>query len=321
MVKRCSASSGAFGTPNVSSPSTPITTDVDFRLDGLGEVGPASASRSDYLGHLQPMSLLTLYFWFHTGLQPGETSRFVYVSTNATDFSRYRGFALVGEEPTWGNPQWHATASVLRLRASPNRTTNRAGSTRPRGQSVRRAPEPERLTWATGRRGVDGAAPTLSVPTAFRGSREGKCPVFQCVLCMEFGPGKRRAREVTTRFLSPPWCNRPAELGGDRNHQWLLSISDPTDNRTSTEIVATPNGQILHLDAPRAPLALVDTSFGSCAAARGVACSGKVCRIMQSYASCSQHSFVAAGSLAIGGRASSSAAGPPETVSSVAACP
>lgn len=100
-------------TPTFPPLSTPITTDVDFRLDGLGEVGPASASRSDYLGHLQPMSLLTLYFWFHSGLQPGETSRFVYVSTNATDFSRYRGFALVGEEPTWGNPQWHATASVF----------------------------------------------------------------------------------------------------------------------------------------------------------------------------------------------------------------
>jgi hypothetical protein len=59
------------------------------------------------------MSLLTLYFWFHTGLQPGDTSRFVYVSTNATDFSRYRGFALVAEEPTWGRPRWHATASVF----------------------------------------------------------------------------------------------------------------------------------------------------------------------------------------------------------------
>lgn len=53
-------------------------TDVDYRTDGLGTVGPSSATRN--------VSGSTVGFDFAGGLQPGEESLFYFIKTNATTY-------------------------------------------------------------------------------------------------------------------------------------------------------------------------------------------------------------------------------------------
>ena len=55
------------------------TTDVDYRIDGLGSVGPSSATRN--------VSGSTVGFNFGLGLQPGDESLFYFIKTTATHYT------------------------------------------------------------------------------------------------------------------------------------------------------------------------------------------------------------------------------------------
>ena len=55
------------------------TTDVDFRTDSLGSVGPTSATRN--------VSGSTVGFNFDGGLQPGDESYFYFIKTTATNYT------------------------------------------------------------------------------------------------------------------------------------------------------------------------------------------------------------------------------------------
>lgn len=61
---------------------TGFSTDVDFRLDGLGEIAPVSASRTDLPGVFD----ITFRFEPANKIDPGESSRFFFIKTDATAF-------------------------------------------------------------------------------------------------------------------------------------------------------------------------------------------------------------------------------------------
>ena len=111
-------------TPTFPPLTTPIRTDVDYRPDGLGDLGPDSAVRSSVHSLMQPeIDYIGVRFGFNAGLQPGQTSRFAYLSTNATDYSRYPCQYLFGEYSATGQPSWQATANVF----APGHDTPAAG--------------------------------------------------------------------------------------------------------------------------------------------------------------------------------------------------
>ena len=74
-----------------------ITTDTDFRVDGLGQVGPAHVNRRDWP---LPHDLIDLTYTFER-LTSGSDSRFVFVKTNATEFERGMVLSLSGGRPMW----------------------------------------------------------------------------------------------------------------------------------------------------------------------------------------------------------------------------
>ena len=74
-----------------------ITADTDFRLDGLGAVGPSRVNRHD----MPEYDIVDLNYYFSPAVPPGSDSRFVFVKTNVTDFERAFIFALAGQSPMW----------------------------------------------------------------------------------------------------------------------------------------------------------------------------------------------------------------------------
>ncbi len=76
---------------------TSVTTDTDFRLDGLGAVGPTTVHRRDWREH----DLVDLDYYFANSVPPGSDSRFVFVKTNVTEFQSEFVLGLYGRAPMW----------------------------------------------------------------------------------------------------------------------------------------------------------------------------------------------------------------------------
>lgn len=95
-----------------------LMTDVDFRIDGLGDLGPRRVYRQDFGRMGEVDDVKQLGFWFGT-LMPGQSSRFVYVKTDASDYSRYNGLGLMGPVVTSGMSTWSAVVNTF----APGRTT------------------------------------------------------------------------------------------------------------------------------------------------------------------------------------------------------
>jgi hypothetical protein len=87
-----SAASINFIVRNLFTNPYTFSTDVDFRTDGLGDIGPTAASRSPlgYVGGDQ------IYFNFGTMIDPGETSLFFFMKTDATSYSETAGAEIAG---------------------------------------------------------------------------------------------------------------------------------------------------------------------------------------------------------------------------------
>ncbi len=90
----------------------PIETDIDFRTDGLGEIGPSRVSRRDWP---QPggLSTVSLDFWFGGTLADGSSSRYVFVRTDHRDYSRYDGLFVQGEPRTDGSSAWEVLINAF----------------------------------------------------------------------------------------------------------------------------------------------------------------------------------------------------------------
>jgi hypothetical protein len=71
-----------------------VSIDVDYRLDGLGEIGPDRAYRQDFGSDATGHHVSQLGWYFGGSLAPGSSSRFVFVKTDATDYSRYDGTSV-----------------------------------------------------------------------------------------------------------------------------------------------------------------------------------------------------------------------------------
>lgn len=66
-----------------------FTTDVDWRVDGLGSVAPSWAFRD-------PIFESQITFFFANPIDPGEESRFFFVKTNGTDYLEIADGVLAG---------------------------------------------------------------------------------------------------------------------------------------------------------------------------------------------------------------------------------
>jgi hypothetical protein len=84
-----------------------LSTDIDWRPDGLGDVGPVRVSRRDFPmpGSLPTVSLDFIYL---DSLTSGGSGKFVYVKTNATRFERYNGLYAQGDPRPDGTSAWEA---------------------------------------------------------------------------------------------------------------------------------------------------------------------------------------------------------------------
>ncbi len=90
-----------------------VSTDVDFRLDGLGEVGPARVHRQDFGSDPTVTHTTSLQFYFGGTLGSGGSSRFVYVKTDATAYDRIRSLALLGPVTPAGTNTWEGLVDAF----------------------------------------------------------------------------------------------------------------------------------------------------------------------------------------------------------------
>ena len=90
-----------------------VTTDIDFRLDGLGAVGPSRVSRHDFGSDPTRDHVASLDFYFGGALRAGDSSRFVFVKTGATAFDRTSSLGLVGAPAPDGTNSWEALVDAF----------------------------------------------------------------------------------------------------------------------------------------------------------------------------------------------------------------
>ena len=90
----------------------PILTDADYRLDGLGDVGPTRAERDDYGEDGAIRSTKRIAFTFGKPVTPGHSSRFIYIKTDHRTYTRYQSIGIGGPAiiplPS-GSPYWSTT--------------------------------------------------------------------------------------------------------------------------------------------------------------------------------------------------------------------
>ncbi|MFN8193777.1 MAG: hypothetical protein U0R80_05760 [Nocardioidaceae bacterium] len=115
-------SGGTLDRVDWSMPGPVTETDVDFHLDGLGDVGPSRVSRVDGADD-HGGALLTLGFVFDPPVTPEASSRFVHVVTGARDFHRAGTLALVGRTTSgapWRTDLLGVAATPLQLPQTPS---------------------------------------------------------------------------------------------------------------------------------------------------------------------------------------------------------
>jgi len=90
----------------------PILTDVEYRLDGLGDIGPTRAERNDQGEDGAIGSSKRIAFTFGEPVTPGRSSRFIYMKTDHLTYNRYQSVAILGPAliplPS-GSPTWSTT--------------------------------------------------------------------------------------------------------------------------------------------------------------------------------------------------------------------
>lgn len=88
-----------------------VSVDSDYRLDGLGDVGPARVNRTDFGSDATFDHVASLEWYFGGMLGPGQSSRFVHVKTDATDYVRNDSLNLTGAPRPDGTSAWQVLVS------------------------------------------------------------------------------------------------------------------------------------------------------------------------------------------------------------------
>jgi hypothetical protein len=90
-----------------------VSTDVDYRLDDLGDVGPARVHRQDFGSELTRDHETALHFAFDGDLHAGMSSCWVFVKTDARAFERASNLALLGALTPEGDNEWEGVVDAF----------------------------------------------------------------------------------------------------------------------------------------------------------------------------------------------------------------
>ena len=82
--------------------------DMEYRLDGLGDVGPVTIYRTDWA--MAGEATLVQLDHFFQGLREGVTSRFVTLKTDATTYTRAQAFGMTEPLPGRAEYRWGCVA-------------------------------------------------------------------------------------------------------------------------------------------------------------------------------------------------------------------